>query len=172
MILAFVVAIGSIIALSCCGDLRRRFPINFILLAVFTLAEALTTGIITAFYDTAIVCQAIAITAVVCIALTAFAMQTKIDFTVYNGAAFICLLVLMLMGLMMAFFPSTPFLRVLYSGLGALLFSFFLLIDTQMIVGGNRKLTISPEEYILAVITLYLDILQLFLHILNLLNSK
>lgn len=169
---AFVVTFGSIIALACCGDLRRRFPVNFILLGIFTLAEALTMGIITAFYDTTIVVTAIAITAVVCLALTAFAMQTKIDFTVYNGAAFICLLVLMLMGLAVAIFPGAGFLRILYSGLGALLFSFFLLIDTQMIVGGNRQLQISPEEYIMAVITLYLDILQLFLHILQLLNAS
>ena len=169
---AFAVTFGSIIALSCCGDLRRRFPHNFILLGVFTLAEALTIGIITAYYDTTIVATAIAITALICVSLTLFAFQTKIDFTVCNGAAFVCLLVLMLMGLAVAIFPNTPAIRILYSGLGALLFSFFLLIDTQMIVGGNRSLQISPEEYIMAVITLYLDIIQIFLHVLNILNAS
>ena len=170
---AFVVSFASIIALACCGDLRRRFPVNFILLGVFTLAEALTMGIISAFYDTKIVVMAIGLTALICLALTAFAMQTKIDFTVCNGFAFIALLVLMLMGLCMAFFPRNELLQVVYSGLGCLLFSFFLLIDTQMIVGGSRRsLQISPEEYIMAVITLYLDILQIFLHILQLLNAS
>ena len=169
---AFAVTFGSIIALACCGDLRRRFPHNFIILALFTLAEALTMGIVVARFDTTIVVTAIAITAIVCVALTLFAMQTKIDFTVCNGAAFVLLLVLMLMGLVMACFPSTPALRIVYSGCGALIFSLFLLIDTQMIVGGNRQLQISPEEYIMAVITLYLDIIQLFLHILQLLNAS
>lgn len=168
--MSFGMSIGSLIALTCCGDLRRKFPHNFVCLGIFTLAQSLMLGIISAFYKTNTVLMAIGITAVICISLTVFAFQTKIDFTVYSGAAFIFLIVLMIMGLVLMF-TSTPWLRVLYSGLGALLFSFFLLIDTQMIVGGTRSIVISPEEYILAVITLYMDIIQIFIHVLNLLNS-
>ena len=35
-------------------------------------------------------------------------------------------------------------------------------------MGGNHKFSISPEEYIFAAIAIYLDILNLFLHILKL----
>jgi len=34
-------------------------------------------------------------------------------------------------------------------------------------MGGNHKFSISPEEYIFAAIAIYLDILNLFLHILK-----
>lgn len=61
--------------------MRRKFPHNFIILGVFTIAESLSMGLITAHYKTDIVVTAIFITAVVCVALTIFAMQTKIDFT-------------------------------------------------------------------------------------------
>ena len=49
---------------------------------------------------------------------------------------------------------------------GALLFSGFIVFDTHMLI---HKL--SPEEYILAAINLYLDIINLFLEILKILNS-
>ena len=50
---------------------------------------------------------------------------------------------------------------------GAVLFSFFIIIDTQMML---KKL--SPEEYIMAAINLYLDILNLFLHILRAMGER
>lgn len=50
---------------------------------------------------------------------------------------------------------------------GAILFSLFIVFDTHMMM---HKL--SPEEYMLAAINLYLDILNLFLHILKLLGEQ
>ena len=49
--------------------------------------------------------------------------------------------------------------------LGAMLFSLFIIYDTHMLM---RRL--SAEEYIFAAINLYLDILNLFLHILRILS--
>jgi len=48
---------------------------------------------------------------------------------------------------------------------GAVVFSLFIIFDVQMVMR-----TVSPEEYIMATITLYLDIINLFLHILRLLS--
>lgn len=45
---------------------------------------------------------------------------------------------------------------------GAILFCLFIVFDTQAIMHN-----LSPEEYILATINLYLDIINLFLHILR-----
>jgi len=169
--LGFIVTFMSLIFLMCCGDLRRKFPHNFILLGIFTVAESFMLGITTAHFDTQAVLIAIGVTAIVCAALTAFAFQTKIDFTVYSGAAFVFFLVFFLTGFIMLF-VKIPILHTVYAGLGALLFSFFLLIDTQMIVGGTRSMVISPEEYILAVITLYIDIINLFLYILQIVQGS
>ena len=166
------VSLVSIFTLSCCGDFRRRFPQNFICLGIFTIAQSIPLGIISATMDTKAIYIAVAITAVICVSLTIFAWQTKIDFTLWSGALFIALIVFMLCGIIMAFVPRDSMMQIVYSGLGALLFSFFLLIDTQMIVGGVRSVQISPEEYILAVITLYLDILNIFLYILRIVNGS
>ncbi|KNC83178.1 hypothetical protein SARC_04564 [Sphaeroforma arctica JP610] len=60
---------------------------------------------------------------------------------------------------------------LVYSSCGALLFSFYIIYDTQMIVGGEHKLQISSEEYVFAALTLYLDVINLFIFILRLLGS-
>lgn len=45
----------------------------------------------------------------------------------------------------------------------------YLVFDTQLIVGGkHRKYEVSPEEYIFAALNLYLDIVGLFLLLLQL----
>ena len=48
----------------------------------------------------------------------------------------------------------------------ALLFSLFLVYDTQRIMGG-KKHSISPEEHIFASITIYIDVVYIFLAILG-----
>lgn len=43
----------------------------------------------------------------------------------------------------------------------------FLAVDTQLLLG-NKKLSLSPEEYIFAALNLYTDIINIFLYILAL----
>ncbi|KAI1282061.1 Protein lifeguard 1 [Halotydeus destructor] len=171
LFLAFGVSIGSMLTLACCGSVRRQFPQNFICLGIFTLAQAFLLGFVTAFYNTQSVVLAVAMTAAVCIGLTIFAMQTKIDFTPLSGIMFVALIILMMMGFILMFF-KIPFLQTVYAAAGALIFCIYLIIDTQMIIGGNHKNQISPEEYIFAAITLYTDIINIFLFILQLLGNK
>ena len=64
-----------------------------------------------------------------------------------------------------------PAWRLFYCFIGVILFGFYLLFDTQLIVGkGQHKL--SPEDFILGAIMLYLDIINIFLYILRILSSK
>ena len=39
---------------------------------------------------------------------------------------------------------------MVYGGAGALIFSLYLVYDTQMMMGGDHKYSISPEEYVFA----------------------
>jgi len=63
--------------MACCESVRRTFPMNFIFLAIFTLAESFLLGMITASYAQFEVFLAVGITAAVCLGLTLFAFQTK-----------------------------------------------------------------------------------------------
>ena len=53
-----------------------------------------------------------------------------------------------------------------YSALVAILFSGFLIYDTQQIMGG-KKYEMNPEEHIYASIVLYIDVVYIFLAILK-----
>ena len=47
----------------------------------------------------------------------------------------------------------------------------YLVYDTQIMMGGGKMYSISPEEYIFAALNLYLDIVNLFLYILQLISA-
>ena len=64
-----------------------------------------------------------------------------------------------------------PILHNLYCALGAVLFGIYLVIDTQLIVGGGRY-SISMDDYVAGALILYIDIIQIFLYILSLLGNN
>ncbi len=74
---------------------------------------------------------------------------------------------LILFGFMAAFFPYSSTGELIYGGLAALIFSGYILVDTQLVLRKHHV-----EEEIAAAISLYLDIINLFLAILRILNSQ
>lgn len=113
--------------------------------------------------------MAVGCTAAVCFGLTIFAFQTKWDFTMLNGILFVAAIVLLLFGIIAMIFPGKVIILI-YSSLGALIFSVYLVYDTQLMMGGKHKYSISPEEYIFAALNLYLDIVNIFLYILTIIG--
>ncbi|XP_023224662.1 protein lifeguard 1-like [Centruroides sculpturatus] len=77
------------------------------------------------------------------------------------------MIVLIIFGFVAIFLPHNRILNLVYASIGALLFSLYIIFDTQLMLGGKLKYAISPEEYIFAVLNLYLDIINLFLMILQ-----
>jgi len=127
---------------------------------------------VSSLYDTESVIMAAGITALIVFFLTIFAFQTRIDFTMFRGIMGCILFVFIIAGLIMLFIPPGREMDIIYGSIGALIFSVYLVIDTQMMMGGNHKFAISPEEYIFAAIALYLDIINIFLYILRILGKK
>jgi FtsH-binding integral membrane protein len=41
-----------------------------------------------------------------------------------------------------------------YGALGALIFSLFIIYDTQLMLGGKHKYSLDPEEYVFAALNL------------------
>eukprot|EP00919_Chromeraceae_sp_WS-2016_P076206 GHVR01180126.1.p1 GENE.GHVR01180126.1~~GHVR01180126.1.p1 ORF type:complete len:211 (-),score=13.41 GHVR01180126.1:97-729(-) len=173
IILSFVLAFGTLCAMSCiCTKLARTYPWNYIMLSVFTVAEGMLLGTIVGFTDFYAVGIAALVTFLIVVALTAFACQTKYDFTGMGPYLFILLVSLIIFGFVAGiFFSSFGILQIVYAYIGALLFSMYLVYDTQLIVGGkNRKHQFSVDEYVFAALNLYLDIVNLFLFILTIVS--
>ncbi|XP_048848441.1 glutamate receptor, ionotropic, N-methyl D-aspartate-associated protein 1a (glutamate binding) isoform X1 [Brienomyrus brachyistius] len=132
--------------------------------SILTLSLSYMVGMIASFYNTDSVIMAVGITVVVCFTVVLFSLQTKYDFTSCRGVLFVCLIVLMIFSILCIFIRH-KILHIVYASLGALLFTCFLAVDTQLLLG-NKKLALSPEEYIFAALSLYTDIINIFLYIL------
>uniref|UniRef100_A0A1Q3EUD2 Putative n-methyl-d-aspartate receptor glutamate-binding subunit n=1 Tax=Culex tarsalis TaxID=7177 RepID=A0A1Q3EUD2_CULTA len=169
--IAFGVMLVTLISMACCSSVRRKAPMNFIFLGLFTLAQSFLLGITTARFSSQEVLLAVGITAAVCLGLTLFAFQTKWDFTVMGGVLFVAVIILMLFGIIAIFFPGKT-ITIVYASFGALIFSIYLIYDTQLMMGGEHKYSISPEEYIFAALNLYLDIINIFLYILTIIGAS
>jgi protein lifeguard len=169
--LFFLSIIGSfttILILFCNPSTGRKSPSNYIILSLFTLFTSYMVGITTVYYNTQSVYVAFAITASVTIMLTIYAWQTKYDFTDKGGYLIAVLTGLIITGFLNIFIQNN-FLQLICSGIGAILFSCYIVYDTQLIVGGNhRKYQYSEEDHVFAALTLYLDIINLFLYMLDL----
>ncbi|XP_037132323.1 protein lifeguard 3-like isoform X1 [Syngnathus acus] len=162
------------IVLVCCKGPRRKHPWNLILLSIFTLALSYMTGSISSFYDTKAVFLALAITVVVCIAVTVFCFQTKVDFTKCRGLFCVLGIVVFVTGIITVIVLSFKYiywLHMLYAAIGAIAFTLFLAYDTQLLIG-NRKYSISPEEYVFAALNIYVDVIQIFLFLLQIIGSS
>lgn len=163
--LLLICAIGSLGTIIALTIYRHQHPLNLYLLFGFTLLEAVTVGIAVTFYEVAVVIQAFILTGAVFLGLTAYTFQTKKDFSKFGAGLFAGLWILILAGFLRFFFYSETLEIVLAAG-GALLFCGFIIYDTHMLM---HKL--SPEEHIIASINLYLDVINLFLHLLRLLEA-
>ena len=163
----WVSLIGAFVFLGLTFWKRKSYPTNLLFLAGFTAMEAYSISVVIAFTDSNIVLQAVFFTLGIFVALSLFACQTKYDFTSWAPYLFGALWVLILFGFMSAFFPKTSSMELGYGVVAALIFSGYILVDTQLIMRHYHV-----EEEIAAAISLYLDIINLFLAILRILNSQ
>ncbi|RMZ83664.1 hypothetical protein DV738_g1077, partial [Chaetothyriales sp. CBS 135597] len=146
---------------------RKSYPANILFLAGFTGLEAYCVSVVTSFYEARIVVEALILTLAIFVFLTLFACQTKYDFTSWMPYLFGVLWVFIVFGFIYAFMPHSKTIDLVYGLVAALVFSAYILVDTQLVM---RRYHV--EEEIAASISLYLDILNLFLAILRILNSQ
>lgn len=168
--LSFILGFIIIIVLSCFRNICRTVPINYILLFAFTVCESYMVSFVCSISDPEIVLMAAAMTAGVVIGLTIYAVTTKTDFTMLGGILFVFLSIMILFGIFLLF-TDNDVVHIIYSCLGVFLFSIYLIHDTQLIIG-NHELKLSVDEYIFAALNLYLDIINLFLYILDILSRS
>ncbi len=171
-IVALVASIICMYALACYQELARTVPINYILLAVFTVCEAYAVSAMTSMFTTEGVINAAILTASIVIGLTVYAFTTKTDFTYAGGLLFMVSSGFIFMMLLGMFFNSNMF-NLIMSFIGACLFGLYLIYDTQLIIGGEgRAAQYSIDDYIMAALNIYIDIIQIFIEILRLIAEK
>lgn len=149
--------------------LGRKVPINYILIFSFAFLESYVVAFIAARYEPSTVALAAGLTTVMVISLSIYAACTKTDFTKCGGFLLICLVVLISGGIV-AFFFRNKILNLILSVLGVIVFGIYLIFDIQLLLG-NKKNKFSKDDYVLAAMMLYIDIIQIFLYLLQLIGS-
>lgn len=111
-----------------------------------------------------IVMQALGGTGIIFFALSAYAVKSQKDFSFMGGFLFVGILVAFIAGLAAVFFEM-PGLSLAVSAMFVLLMAGLILFETSQIVNGGET------NYIMATVTLYVSIYNLFTSLLHLLGA-
>lgn len=103
-------------------------------------------------------------TAVIFFSLATIATVTKKDFSFMGKFLFIGL-ILLLVASLANMFLHVPLLSLTISGIAVMIFSAYILYDVSQIVHGGET------NYIMATLSLYLDVYNLFINLLNILMA-
>ena len=163
-------AVGFVIplALSFAPSLRRDPSSSLALFSLFAVAESAVVGVAASAYKLQSVLLALLQTGAATGALTAYAFQpnAKYDLT-QVGSALLAGLMVLTVSTVAGVLLKVPMNSLAGSTVGALLFSAFIVHDTQLVVGGKKR-QLNTSDYVLGAITLYLDIINLFFYLLRL----
>ena len=147
---------------------RNSFPQNIGFVFLFTFAEGLYIAPFVAFAEAqspGIASQAGLLTFTAFGTLTFYAFMSRRDFSAWRGFLMTGVVVLFVSMLLMMFTHSTAGYTWIAS-IGVLLFSGLLVFDTW-----RMKNLYGPDDYVLAAVNIYLDLLNMFLFILSLLSG-
>ncbi len=147
---------------------KNKPGINLLVLFSFTFISGVTITPLLATVlklpgGASIVAQAFLMTSVAFGGISFFGLTTKRDFSSMGKMLFIALIIL-IVGSISNIFIQAPMLQLGIAMLGAVIFSAFILYDTQRIIKGKFQ---TPIE---AAISLYLDFLNLFISLLEILG--
>jgi modulator of FtsH protease len=164
--ISLIGSFGSIIAL---WFLKDKTPINLGLFYLFSVAEGLLLGLVVESYLARgmgmVVVNAAGTTAALVLALSAYAWTTKRDLSGMGNFLMIALFGVIIAGLV-NFFLHAPMLSLIISAATAVIFSGFIMYDMQRL----RNSQGGMGDAILFAVSIYLDILNLFLSLLQILG--
>jgi FtsH-binding integral membrane protein len=164
---ALILLIPTLILLIICHCTSKIFPLNFIMLTLFTCCFGWMVGVFVSSYNAYEILIAAIVTVLLVICLSGFVLISKVNlnwmgmglFVAISGFVMVSLLVIVL-----GFFIKIGrWWLIGISGFGAVLMCLFILYDTSMIIH-----YFTPDEVIPAAINLYIDIINLFQYVLAL----
>ncbi|MEI2464534.1 Bax inhibitor-1/YccA family protein [Niallia taxi] len=168
-------AILEVVMLVIAFFLRRGKSMSYSFLYAFTFISGITTYPIVSHYISTIganvVIMALGTTTVVFAGLAIFATTTKRDLSFLGGMLMAALLALIVISIFNIFWPLGTTAMLVYSFIGVLVFSGYVLFDFNRM----KHYGVSAEQVPLMALNLYLDFVNLFINILRIfgiLSSK
>ena len=176
-------------AICCCQDMLRKVPHNFIWLGLWTSCQTYLVTYIAGLYDVEVVLQAGLTTVVITVSIIAVVKFTKYDFSELFPIMVVIVWSVIFIGFLNAlisrdfnylkkfifknfrnfknfFIFRSSWVQFAYAVIMVIIFTIFLAIDLKMIIGGG-KYELDADDYVLGAICIYLDILNIFLYLLQ-----
>nr|VZI39337.1 unnamed protein product [Spirometra erinaceieuropaei] len=173
--ISYVLFLVTYWTLGCCPSVRRRFPGNFIALGVFTLALSYMAGVVSCFHGVNYILFCLIMTAGVTLCVSLAAIACPCDITKCQFLLAVISILFLIFGLVCMivfwFWGYTRVLHAVYGGVGAVVFSIYLAYDTQLLIGGHRY-ELSPEDYVVGAMDLFVDVVEIFFSLVALFNSE
>jgi len=138
----------------------------FVLVTGATLAPVMMLYSDPKYYQPGTIPMALGLTATIFLTLTAYVRYSGKDFSYLGGFLWIATIGLIVGGIALIFFPNSG-INYIYSCVGALLFSGWILYDTSAVTRQYYRDNNVPA----AVLMLYLDVLNLFLFLLDIVGG-
>lgn len=146
----------------------KIYPINYILLLIFTLGESYSITYICLSYDLPSIILAWGLSLSIFIILSIYVLTTKKDFNYIGSGLFASLWIIILAGIIqIIWLPNDMLFKTIIASIGAIIAVGYILYDTSELL---HRLT--PDDYICGTVSLYLDILLLFLKLLEIFGKK
>jgi len=160
--------VGTIICVGLTWWYGESHPQNLILLGLFTICETYCIAYVCLAYDGTSVLLAWAMTLTVTSTLSLYVHVTKQDFNFLGAGLYSALMVLIVGGIFqMLFLPSNNWINTGMAILGAIVACGYILYDTSELI--HR---ITPDQVVFSCLNLYLDIIMLFLRLLELFGNR
>jgi FtsH-binding integral membrane protein len=156
----------AFIVFTCNPALTRKVPINYIILFLITISFTVILSFISSLYNFEYVLGAISFIIAICLSIFCIALFNKIDIK-FLAMTIISLFFLALTYGLLALIMRSYYLVFLYCVLVAILYALFIVYDTILI-----RDHFDIDDYIFAALTLYFDIIRLFILILRILGSR
>ena len=148
----------------------REFPKNIILTFIFAFVEGVYIAPFLYIAERSapgVISQAGALTFAAFGVLTLYALLSKRDFSAWGSFLIVGLFVLIAASILNIFVGSAG-AALWISAVGVMIFAGLLVFDTWRIV---RSGTYTQDDYVLATVAIYLDLLNMFMFILSLLSN-
>ena len=150
-------SIGTLLALFWSRSLARRVPVNYLLLTLFTVCQSFILFSSILFIEPAVLMMSLVYLLAIFSCLCIFSYNTSSDFTspTFN---FKFLFLQLGLSILLLFVRIEGIFMVIVFGL---IFSTYIIIDLQLIFG-KKNILHSTDDYVVAAITLYTDLIELF----------
>ena len=151
---------------------REIMPLNMIFMALFTFTSGFTLGLITLVAGN-VAQKALGITALTTLTTGLIATYSGLDFAWLGKFLFIGLIGLIIVGIIGLFVRIKGTLGKIYASFGVLIFTGYLLFDFNNLAKLKQVAASNNWETALDfAISIYLDIVNLFLYLIQLLSSS